>query len=288
MLVALYNNDGSYDFSPLPPPQSGCYTYVGYGFCQYAGGSTSSSYASAGSGLSANECGLICERAYGADPDFAGINFVLEDRRCNCLFGRTNEGPITSATKNPDEICYSYDSASCPCSDTECPVPDWICEAPSCNADTSACSYEPIIGCATLDTWEGVPSTDLASLTGLPSYPNNPSTTVMLTDCLETQSNRADNFGSRLQTWIIPTFTCDYTFYIASDDQGQLNLSTDTDPANKQTIASVTGYTGPRIWNKYSSQTSIPISLVKGTVYYLEALVRIFRSPSSCLTLLAH
>jgi len=252
-------------------PISGCYTYVGYGYCMYGSGSSSEYYEQAGSGLSPNECGQICERAYGGDPKFAGINFVPQDGICRCLF---DSGTITSASEDQTEICYRYESASCSCSDTECPL-DWICEAPSCNADTSTCSYEPIIGCATLDIWNVPPfpsSTSLASLTGLAAYPDNPDTTLILADCLEAPTNYADNFGSRLQTWIIPTFDCDYTFYIASDDHSQLNLSTDTDPANKQTIAFVTGYTGSREWYKYASQRSNPISLVSGNVYYLEAL----------------
>jgi len=70
----------------------------------------------------------------------------------------------------------------------------------------------------------------------------------------------------------MPPVTCDYNFYIASDDQGQLNLSNDTDPANKVTIARVDGYTSSRDWFKYTTQKSAPVHLEKGQRVYMEAL----------------
>ena len=70
----------------------------------------------------------------------------------------------------------------------------------------------------------------------------------------------------------MPPATGDFTFYIATDDAGQLNLSPDADPSNKTTIAYIGGWAGSKDWFKYQSQKSAPISLVKGQMYYLEAL----------------
>lgn len=72
----------------------------------------------------------------------------------------------------------------------------------------------------------------------------------------------------------MPPKTCDYTFYIASDDNGSLNLSTDSNPANAKLIASIGGWAGVRDWFKYASQKSAPQSLVKGQIYYLEAIYK--------------
>ena len=72
----------------------------------------------------------------------------------------------------------------------------------------------------------------------------------------------------------MPPVTGDFIFYIATDDNGDLNLSTDTNPANKKRIAYVDDWAGSRDWFKYASQKSAPISLMKGQLYYLEALMK--------------
>ena len=77
-----------------------------------------------------------------------------------------------------------------------------------------------------------------------------------------------------MRGYITPTTTGDYWFWIASDDNGELWLSTDADPAHKTRIAYVPGYTGSREWTKYSQQKSALKHLVAGTRYYVEALMK--------------
>ena len=62
-----------------------------------------------------------------------------------------------------------------------------------------------------------------------------------------------------------------YTFWIASDDNGELWLSTDSNPADIVKIASVPGATGHDQWNVYSQQQSASIYLVAGQKYFIEA-----------------
>ena len=107
-----------------------------------------------------------------------------------------------------------------------------------------------------------------------PAYPDSPDQTVMLTNLLEAPKGRGGNFGSRLETYITPPVTCDWIFYISSDDNGQLNLSTDTNPSNKVQIAHVGGWTSSRQWNKFPEQMSVPIRLEAGGLYYLEAMYK--------------
>ena len=63
-----------------------------------------------------------------------------------------------------------------------------------------------------------------------------------------------------------------YTFWIASDDQGQLWLSSNNSPTTKQQIANVPLWTTSRQWDKFPEQRSVQISLNAGTLYYIEAL----------------
>ena len=61
---------------------------------------------------------------------------------------------------------------------------------------------------------------------------------------------------------------------MASDDSSELWLSTDDDPANKVVLASVNGWTGPEVWDKFTTQKSVAVSLSAGSVHYLEVLVK--------------
>jgi ELWxxDGT repeat protein len=86
-----------------------------------------------------------------------------------------------------------------------------------------------------------------------------------------TQQNSGDNYGSRVRGYICPPETGNYVFYISSDDNSELWLSTDDDPANKKLIAS-SKWTNYNEWTKYPTQQSAAIPLLKGTKYYIEAL----------------
>ena len=86
--------------------------------------------------------------------------------------------------------------------------------------------------------------------------------------------NVLDNYGTRLRGFICPPVTGAYTFWIASDDNGELWLSTDDNPANKVRIAYVPGWSSSRQWNKFPQQQSAPITLQAGQSYYIEALMK--------------
>ena len=85
------------------------------------------------------------------------------------------------------------------------------------------------------------------------------------------------DFGARLHGFLTAPLTGDYTFFISCDDNGELNLSIDETPANKQRIANVSGspaWTDYVEWNKFPSQKSQVVSLVAGKRYYVEALLK--------------
>ncbi len=63
-------------------------------------------------------------------------------------------------------------------------------------------------------------------------------------------------------------------FWIASDDNGQLWLSSDDTPGNLRLIAEVPGWTNPREWGKFSQQKSAPVFLEKGKYYFIMALAK--------------
>jgi ELWxxDGT repeat protein len=117
------------------------------------------------------------------------------------------------------------------------------------------------------EIWTNIPGT---SVSGIPvnSAPNR---TVELTS-FATPNYYANDYGSRIRGYLCAPATGAYTFWIASDDNSELWLSTNDDPATKRKIASVTGATSVNQWTKYGSQVSGSINLVQGQRYYIEAL----------------
>ena len=90
----------------------------------------------------------------------------------------------------------------------------------------------------------------------------------------EAPEDQRDVFGQRISGYLYPPVTGQYTFWIASDDQGELWLSTTNDPADGSLIASVPDWTIPREWERHASQRSETITLQAGQAYYIEALAQ--------------
>jgi hypothetical protein len=131
----------------------------------------------------------------------------------------------------------------------------------------------------------------LSDLTNSPKYPNLPDL-VRHGDLLEL--NTADEFegyGARLSGWIVPPASGNYTFYMASDDNGIFSLNTNA-PANTDLnlIAREPVWSNRRVWTGESGggsrlTTASPsggpaanisgaINLTAGQLYYFEALVK--------------
>ena len=149
------------------------------------------------------------------------------------------------------------------------PGTDICIGAPGTTMTFTNCEYTgtPSTGRAvSFSSWQGFSGT---ALTDIQSYTAATSTSTL--DSMETPVNRGDNLGSRIQAYLTVPASGSYTFWMASDDNGRLYLSTDADPANRVAIASVASYTASEAWDTFPSQQSSPIALVAGQRYYIEA-----------------
>jgi hypothetical protein len=122
--------------------------------------------------------------------------------------------------------------------------------------------------------YSGIPGTAVSDLTNHPSYPNSPSSVNAVTGLFEAPLDVADQYGQRIHGWIKAPQTGHYIFWIASDDNSELHLSTSSNPGDAVLIAGVPGWTESQQWNKYSQQQSAPIFLVQGQYYYVKALMK--------------
>ncbi|MEW5956352.1 MAG: PKD domain-containing protein [Chloroflexota bacterium] len=118
--------------------------------------------------------------------------------------------------------------------------------------------------------WTALAGEAVADLTGQADFPDRPSGSDDLTR-FEAPTDWADDYGTQVYGYLHPPLNGDYRFWIAGDDESQLWLSSDENPAHKVQIASVPGWTNPQEWDKYSSQASGLINLEAGRRYYLEA-----------------
>jgi hypothetical protein len=127
--------------------------------------------------------------------------------------------------------------------------------------------------------WLGLGGTDLNTLKNNPRYPDDPDGSEFV-DLFEGPVNWADNYGSRVRGWLYPPQSAGYTFWIATDDFGELRLSTDEDPANTVRIASVPGWVPSRDFDNTGGgvggpeQKSNPVALEAGKRYYIEGLMK--------------
>ncbi len=137
---------------------------------------------------------------------------------------------------------------------------------------------------------------------GFETFPDvgAPSSVRILTEYF-TGSGLFDNYFGQLKGFFIPATTGDYVFFGASDDHGELYLSTDANPANKKKILEEPSWSDPRLWNgdgsgantgtrgevgsranrsdeypgtEWSTGAGGKITLTAGTRYYLEFLYK--------------
>jgi hypothetical protein len=123
-------------------------------------------------------------------------------------------------------------------------------------------------GSISREKWTGISSSTAISTIPLGNTPNISDTLTSF----EAETNSGDNYGQRIRGYITAPATGIYTFWIASDDNGELWLSTSSNPAGKSLIASVPTWTYQRSWTDHSSQKSAQITLTQGQRYYIEAL----------------
>jgi len=150
-----------------------------------------------------------------------------------------------------------------------------------------------------------ITGTSVADLTGNAKFPNSPDVTYYptyfewnATGDITIPANNAygENYGVQMVGYFYPPNTGDYVFWICADDNAQLFLSTDATAANKKLIAQESSWSNPRVWDSAgsgdattkNSQTftgtewptkdtangGAKITLTKGQIYYIEALMK--------------
>ena len=118
----------------------------------------------------------------------------------------------------------------------------------------------------TAEFWMGIGGHEISSI----PVNTQPSSTQALT-LFETPSHWADNYGTRVRGFVVPPTTGMYTFWLATDDHGELWLSPSSQVGPATRIAFVSNWTSSREWNRESNQRSASVMLQAGQAYYIAA-----------------
>jgi hypothetical protein len=102
-------------------------------------------------------------------------------------------------------------------------------------------ALSPVGGGLKFEVWFGIPGTAVSALTGDPRYPANPDLAAYVTAASSrgvfADAASMNDYGGRLSGWIVPRESAQYQFFIRSDDDSELSLSSDAEPANATVIA---------------------------------------------------
>jgi len=118
------------------------------------------------------------------------------------------------------------------------------------------------------EVWTGIGGADLPNLRNHANYPDNPNLTEWVTSLENPRVNYLNDFGTRMQGWLHPLTSGEYTFFLSSDDDCDLFLSPDRYPSNATRIAFEDGSSGVRDWQN-GNEMSDPIYLEGGEKYYI-------------------
>lgn len=119
------------------------------------------------------------------------------------------------------------------------------------------------------ERWNNITGTTISSLTSNSRFPNTPDQTLVRTT-FEGFVNAGDNYGIKMSGWIEAPVTGSYVFGLTSDDAGELRLSSNANPVNKQLILNNPTWSSINTW----AQQSAPIPLEAGQYYYIEVLMK--------------
>jgi hypothetical protein len=135
-----------------------------------------------------------------------------------------------------------------------------------------------IVGALRRQMFTNLPGSKLTDLTNALHFPLRPNSVDWVPQ-FEVPPDAADHYGVRLTGFLLPPESDEYRFYLSSDDEGALFLSTDDSQANARLIAREPLWTASRDWTvrhgrPNQENVSRAIRLDGGRRYSVEALMK--------------
>lgn len=119
----------------------------------------------------------------------------------------------------------------------------------------AADQYYP--GVAKFSRWNNIPGTAVSDLTSNPRYPSSPDE-ITFPDIPDSGANIGDNYGGRIEFLWSPPTSGSYQFAISADDNAELWISTDENPANLVRVAIEPEWNGHRAFGTAERRGGCP------------------------------
>lgn len=108
-----------------------------------------------------------------------------------------------------------------------------------------------------VENFDNIAGDAVAGMLTAAKYTNNqPDSVTFLSSLYWSRNPAADNYGSRISGFLTPSETAAYVFFVASDNDSSLYLSTDSTPANLKLIAADQGWQNARTWTGVGGTSS--------------------------------
>ena len=222
--------------------------------------------------LEHTKVGTVIGQVTGADLDFNTVlRYSIASGNSNSMFAIDANYGILSVAGDLNVTNRSAYTLGVVVSDQTGSTPLTATSTVSVVVLSNTTPFQPGTICYAI--YENITDSTVASLTNAAVFPRDPTSEKQVT-LFEGDTDRGDTYGAVIRGYVIPPASGSYTFWIASDDNGELWLSTSTNAASATLIASVSGSTGSREWTKYFSQQSTAVTLVAGRAYYIEARMK--------------
>ena len=219
--------------------------------------------------------GTVVTHADGTDPDFWTIlNYSITDGNVNGAFAIDAQSGAIRVAGDLNAAEQSVYTLTIMASDQTAPSPLATTAAVTITILPNNSPFEP--GSISYTAYTNLSGNLLTTLTASSRFPYDPSLEKKATS-FEAERDRGDNYGAVMRGYLIPPADGNYTFWVASDDNGELWLSTSTNNAGIKRIAYISGdgsWAGPREWTEYTSQRSAAVVLKRGEAYFIEARMK--------------
>ena len=119
--------------------------------------------------------------------------------------------------------------------------------------------------------WNKIGGKNVRALTRNARFPQSYSSTQAVT-ALDFPDTKGDKYGQRIAGYLEVPSDGFYNFYVSADESAEVWVSIDDKPANKRLVALVNKPSGYMVFDKFTTQKSRSISLLKGNRYFFEVL----------------
>ncbi|MBI4664060.1 MAG: hypothetical protein HY735_35135, partial [Verrucomicrobia bacterium] len=210
---------------------------VGDNYRQFAIGSDTAA-PTAPQNLTVRAGAVFAELSWGASTDNSGRVFYEVQRNGQSIASFLTTTSYVDQTVSPS-TAYNYQVRAIDLSRNA--------SAFTATVPGNTKALAPVTGVIKAEFYTDITGTSVDDLRASATFPATPNLTRFF-PAAELPVDALNNYGARVTGWFVPPQTGAYVFFLSSDDQGELRLSTDATAGNLKLIAMEPQYNAFRAW----------------------------------------